>query len=137
MLDALSALGLASSVVQIIDFTSRLVAEGCELYKAGKLGKHDELEQVTKDLAFLAEGLTITLPLPTNPSLPAKHFSKDEEALQQLALSCKALADELLGILADLIPAKPRNGLESFRTALRSKMKMGKIKDVEQRLEKL
>jgi hypothetical protein len=131
MLDPLSALSLASSVVQFIDFGCKLVSEGCELYKKGASGKNDGLEQVTKDLARVTDGLT------KRGVPPAAKYSEDELVLQELAGSCKLIADELLGILEELKPQKSQNGLESFRKALRSARKKGKIQDVGHRLDKL
>jgi hypothetical protein len=131
MLDPLSSLNLASTVVQFIDFGWKLAAEGCELYRSGSLGRNDELEQITKDIAQFAENLIAA------NKCSDLGLSNDEKALRQLASSCKVLADKLLSELSTLKLQKPQNGLESFRTALRSSRKRGSVQGIEKRLEDL
>ena len=131
MLDPLSSLSLASSVVQFIDFSCKLLSDGLELYATGALEKNDGLEQITKNLARVTEGLTGKNIPPEEPR------SGDELALEELAGSCKVLADQLLDILLGLRPKKPHNGLDSFRKALRAVKQKGKIEGIEDRLNKL
>jgi hypothetical protein len=131
MLDPLSSLNMASTVVQFLDFGWKLATEGCELYKSGSLGSNDELEQIAKDIACFAENLGVA----NNGS--DLGLSNDEKALRQLAISCKSLAGKLLSELSTLKLQKPQNGLESFRTALRSSRKRGSIQGLEKKLEDL
>lgn len=131
MLDPLTALGLASNIVSFIDYGCKLISDGYELYGKGTLGGTEELELVTKDLVRLANDLT------TNPSFASKPSPTDNGGLQQLAESCKILADQLLRILATLRPSNPRNGLECFRKAIRKARKRGTIENLEKRLEKI
>jgi hypothetical protein len=58
-MDPLAALSLAGTIVQFVDFGSKLLATGRELYKStnGSLTVNDEIELVTSDL------LAITLKL--------------------------------------------------------------------------
>lgn len=53
MLDPFTALSVASSVIQIVDFSSKLVSKGEEIRRNGSLVENDELERVTKDLQEL------------------------------------------------------------------------------------
>jgi hypothetical protein len=135
MLDPLSAIGLASAIVQFIDFGFKLVSEGIDLYENGALTENEELELITSDLESLANNLgTSSSQLQTN--------SPDEKALQELAFRCNDLATELLTILDTLKPqrqgsTKLRHGLESVRVAVRNARKKGKIQTIESRLEKL
>jgi hypothetical protein len=124
MLDPMSALSLASSVVQFVDFGIKLVSEGVELYEKGTLANNDEIEQITRDLTQLTEELTATPQVALDHArIVTKPPSRDELALQELACSCKLLGDQLLNILDGLKPQKSHNGLESFRKALRSARK--------------
>jgi hypothetical protein len=135
MLDPLSAISLASAIVQFIDFGFKLVSEGIELYEKGTLTENEELELITSDLENLANNLgTSSSQLKTN--------SPDEKALQELAFRCNDLAIELLAILDTLKPQKQgstklRHGLESVRVAVRNARKKGRIQTIESRLEKL
>ena len=135
MLDPLSAFSLASSIVQIIDFSIKLIEHGHELYDKGALAKNSELEQATEDLTLLSEALASSPKL----GLDGKQipYNSDEVALQELAQSCQTLGQELLSILETLKPQKPRNGIESFRKAVKAIEKSGKIESLERRLSKL
>jgi cob(I)alamin adenosyltransferase len=127
MLDPLSAVGLASAIVQFIDFSLKLVTEGRELYEKGSLTRNDELEFIAEDLKRLAAGLAKS---------QLKNPYMDEKQIQKLASTCKNLADELLELLATLHPQK-QNTLESFRVALRTAKSKGKTEDMERRLRRL
>jgi len=54
-MDPLSALGLAGNIVQFIDFGSKLVCKGRQIYKSsvGALDQHVDLEAITNDLVLL------------------------------------------------------------------------------------
>jgi polyhydroxyalkanoate synthesis regulator phasin len=112
-----------------------LVEDGHELYDKGALAKNSELEQATEDLTLLSEALAS----PPKLWLDGKQipYNGDEVALQRLALLCQNLGQELLSILETLKPQKPRNGIESFRKAVKAIEKSGKIESLERRLSKL
>ena len=132
MLDPLTALSLASSVVQFVDFGIKLVTEGCELYEKGSLKQNNEIELITRDLTHLTQSLTDTLP----PERIYVTMFDDDRDLHKLASSCKELGDEMLSLLASLKPNQLRSGLKSFRLAVRSMKNKGTIIDMQQRLEK-
>lgn len=132
MLDPLTALSVASSVVQFVDFGIKLVTEGYELYEKGGLLQNDEIELVTKDLTRLTKNLAAKPSFERNYSV----VSGDERELQNLASSCQQLGDQLLSLLASLKPRQPQSGLESFRKAVRSMRKRGTVTDIEKRLER-
>ncbi len=50
MLDPFTALSLASSVIQFVDFGVKLLNESAELYHPGSLLKHEDFETITNDL---------------------------------------------------------------------------------------
>lgn len=130
MIDPLSAIGLASSILQLVDFSCKLVSDGYEIYETGTLGGADELELVTRDLVRLANDLTKHRPRPTTVS------SDDDGGLQKLAASCTTVADQLLHVLSSVKPRAPHDGVESFRKALRLARRRGAIENLEKRLEK-
>lgn len=132
MIDPLSALGLASNILQFVEFGCKLVSDGYELHENGSLSGVDELELVTKDLICLAKDLTAVNP-PQSKTSP----SADGDGLQQLAASCKSIADELIHVLSSLKPRNSHNGIESFRAAFRKARKKGAIENLEKRLEKI
>jgi hypothetical protein len=131
MLDPLSAISLASAIVQFVDFSVKLISAGHELYEKGSLASNDEIELITQDLVHLAEDLGVDRPA------PAKEPSPDEIAVQVLARSCKELADEMIAVLITLKVQKPRSGLETVRKSLRGMRVRGKVQSLEKRLEKI
>jgi hypothetical protein len=131
-MDPFTALSVGSAVVQFVDFSVKLISSGHQLYKEGALPVNDELEQVTVDLTQLCEDLAAD-----HPGISARQLSRDEAALQQLASLCKKIGNELLSLLATLKPRECRNGLESFRKALRTARKKGKISNIKERLERV
>ena len=128
MLDPLSALSLASSIVQFVQFGTKLVSEGVELYQSsnGALAKNSELEAIVKDINQRSR-ILINKPQP----------SEDEVAMQKLADSSRKIADDLLEQLSTLRIPVTHKRLQSSRKALAATWKGGKISDLERRLSRL
>lgn len=132
MLDPLSAIGLASAIVQFVDFSGRLISETREIYGAGKglLKQNQELEEITQDLKKFCQDLT-----PDQPE-QAPAPSDDEVVLQEISKTCKDIAVELLLVL-DKLKAKGRyEKFESFKKALRSALKREKIEEIKARIDR-
>ena len=128
MLDPINAISLASSMVQFVQFGTKLVLEGLELYQSndGALARNSELEAIVKDLNKRSEILS-------NAPQP----SEDEVAMQRLAESSKKIADELLEQLSSLRTTESHKRLQSSRKALAAAWKRDKIADLERRLCRL
>lgn len=141
MLDPLTALSLACNVVQFVDYGIKLVSEGAELYKAGSIANHDELELVINDLTRLTKDLAATQSGWSTSATAKRALSNDETALRGLAASCKEIGEELLTLLDSLKVRKSgkvlEDGIQSFRIALRSARKKGQIQNVENRLKRI
>ena len=114
MLDPLTALGLASSIVQLITFTSDLVAKGRDIYQSadGALVENLELEAITKSLRDLS--------LEVEPPVSGGNLTKVDRQLQQLCTGCRKVADELLDVIQKLKTHGPHKRWTSFRQALDS-----------------
>ncbi|KAM0169656.1 hypothetical protein ACHAPC_011243 [Botrytis cinerea] len=130
MLDPLTSISLASAIVQFIDFGSKLVADGREIYKNGTLTYHEELDLITKDLRNFTEEIELRL-------VPPTAILADELALRELAIKAKELADQLLTVLNTVKSTDGQSALQSFRLVLRTTRRKGKIQDIEKRLDKL
>jgi hypothetical protein len=57
MLDPLTAIGVASSIVQLVDFSSKVVARSAEIRRAGSSVEVAHLRAITSDLQGLTENL--------------------------------------------------------------------------------
>ena len=128
MLDPINAISLASSIIQFVQFGTKLVSEGLELYQSndGALARNSELEAIVKDINKGSEILSY-VPQP----------SEDEVAIQRLAESSRKIADELLEQLSSLKTTESHKGLQSSRKALAAAWKRDKIADLDRRLCRL
>ena len=130
-MDPFTAIGLASSIVQFVDFSAKLIAEGLELYHTGTSASNVDLEEIATDIKQLNEKL-----IPPNQSDKGlRPPSKDEEALRKLAGSCRKVADQLLFVLNDR-RVRPHRKWQSFRKALTIVWNKNEIRDLEKRLKK-
>ena len=130
MLDPVTAIGLASNILQFVVYGRRLIAEGYTLYRSsdGTLADHVKLETITTDFLQFSEQL-VASPSPD---------SGEVEALRKLATSGRDTAVELLSVLNDLkLPEGPNRILQSLRQALRTARKREKIQKIEMDLDKL
>jgi hypothetical protein len=130
---ALEALSLAATVVQFVDFASKLVSKGYHVYRStdGALPHNLEIEAVAKDLSRLTVRLQSRGSL-GNPSA----LTADERALEELAEKCNEIATTLLGRLDKLkVKREERHrGWKSIRQALKSVWDKKELDDLAERL---
>lgn len=135
MLDPLSAIGLASSLVQFLDFAGKLLSSSYSAYKSidGATNENRQLESVIQDVRSWSESLS-NLPSPTSA-----HVSADERALQDLREECQRLAQELLSTLQSLKVKQdtPFRSLAVVGQSIRTAYKSDKIKKLEKDLAKI
>lgn len=129
----LEALSLAATVVQFVDFASKLVSKGYHVYRSadGALPHSLEMEAVAKDLSHLTVRLQSRGSL-SNPSA----LTEDERALEELAEKCNEIATTLLSRLDKLKVKKEERhrGWKSVRQALKSVWNKKELDDLAQRL---
>lgn len=113
-MDPLTALSLASSIVQFIDFGSTLVKKGNEIYQSadGSLSKNLEIETAATSLLTLTNGLK-------DPPLDAAATTEELEVVR-ICIACREIAADLQAKLAELkVKGKPQRW-KSFRAAIKS-----------------
>jgi hypothetical protein len=137
MLDPLTALSLASSIVQLVDFCKELVTDGVELYQKGRLSENGELETATMRLIQLTKALVIPQPSNVGPGMPPEPLSESESNLRRLSGECRVLGAELISKLEAVKADKPQDWVESFRKAARNAKNNGKVQNLEKRLKTL
>ncbi|OCL03825.1 hypothetical protein AOQ84DRAFT_325285 [Glonium stellatum] len=117
VLDPLSALSLAGTVVQFIDFGSKLLSESCDIYRSAtgtSPGNHD--------LEITTEG----------------DEAPEEDALVGLARACKEVADDLLSTVQQLkVEHGPHRKWRSFLQALKNIRGKEKVHSLRQRMDSL
>ena len=131
-MEALAALGLASNVLQFIDFGQKLVARSVELFgsASGALSTHIELENLTGDLDAMCLNL-----LTSQESLTKSKPSREEIDLLTLAAGCRELATEFTDLLQRLKVQNQKSKWASLRQALKSVWNENAIKSYVRRLE--
>jgi hypothetical protein len=133
MLGPFTALSVDSSLVQFVDFSTKIVSKGHRIFrsKGGSLPENDEIESAAKSLRAMIRNL--------NNSLASTGASSEEQALRKLCDECVEVAEELISELEKLkIPGDCRNRKrESLRQALKSLWSVEKLESVEKRLEDL
>lgn len=97
-MDPVSALGIAASVVQFLQFGSSLVSKTRQIYSQGAISDHVECESATRRLVDLTKQITNSLT--DLGSLGA--LSLDSQALQKICEKCVELSNGLLSWLVDL-----------------------------------
>ena len=129
MLDPLTAISLAGSVVQFTDFCIRLVAGSIEIYQSttGVNSERSNLEFKITHVRNLADKVISLLEHNKDDGLA----SRDGNELQELAEKCQQIADDLLSVLDDLKvkkPAGPGRKWESFQKAVAAQTPRNKNK---------
>jgi hypothetical protein len=132
MLDPLTALSLAGTVVQFVDFSTKLVTKTYELHKSksGCLRVNEELEEVSLSLKMLA--LKLKRPLALGDEQDA-----DAKALEKLCDACVTIADEMVERL-DRVKVNAKSGsFRSMKEALLAAFKDGSQKNPAGELDSL
>ena len=149
-LEGLAALGLASNIVQFVDFGCRLFSQSKELYRSssGLSVEAVELDNIAQSLGRLSDNLIVKhLDLfPIRPSSddvdiqfqPANEFEKysGETDLTLIATDCKKVADELSEALNQLRVKNPEKKWQCFRVTLTRIWKPERIDNMSRRLER-
>ena len=126
VLEAFTALSLASNIVQFVDFGSRLLSKNKELSRSvsGASAENEALETISNSLTRLSRNLKISR-TPSRASL-----SRHEADLEELADRCCVVAGEVLSALARLKVHENRTKWTTLRQALRVIMNASKIEEM-------
>ena len=134
-LDPLTALSLAASAIQLVDFSGKILSKGKSLYKSveGVTRENEELEESTARLKESCIGLKNALPPET------AGLTTDEERLRETCEACALVAEELISCLQSLrVSSRARHrGLESLRKALKTVLSSSKSDALLERLTNL
>ena len=131
VLEVFTALGLASSIVQFVDFGCHLFSKASELHQSaeGVSTENADLEIIARSLERLSDGLIKST---RAAAFGAGQSAEDE--LQRLADRCKNVAGELLSVLGALRIQGSNTRWKSFRQALFSMWKKPKVEKMTETL---
>lgn len=133
VLDPGSALGVASNIFQVIDFSARLISKGNQYYKSadGQLVEHAELSSMSRRLVELNSGLDQSL----GAFNGRRQLSAEEEALRAVANECKNAAESFLATLRQFEVSGNHREWKSFRKAFKTVWGKEKMQEMLLRLE--
>lgn len=132
-MDPLTAFSLACGVIQVVDFSTKVVVKCREIYKTGASSENQEIESMAKNLTDLFIDLDTVSAVP-NPG-PMPRVYHDDQDLRKLAQQCSKTAKELIAELQKLnIQGQPRKR-DVLRKAAKVIWKKSTIDEIERRLE--
>jgi len=129
-MEPLSALSVACAVIQFVDFGSKLVGTGLEVYKS-RDGAPEEFVEI-EALAAHAEQLSTRLASSNRNGMDL--CARDEGKLRELAARSEELAHEIVTILFRL-RGQPHHTWSAVRTAVKLKWNESRVKSLQARLD--
>jgi Skp family chaperone for outer membrane proteins len=130
-MDPLTALGVASNVIQIVDFSSRILSRTQEIYRSrdGRLQEHVILDDAATNLLELVTDLQ-------NIQVPKrKQQTTADGQLVQLRNECKTVAQELHNLLEQAKIQGDHRKWQSVYQAIKSVYSENKIASVQLKLD--
>jgi hypothetical protein len=127
MMDPLSVISLTSSIVQFVDFGSKLIKGAIEIYSSATSAT-DENRSLEARIVELRT-LSTNLESHTNPQQTA-----DESALVHLATECKILSVQILELLKKIKPKDVLSKRQSLWATLKDRYYEKEKMELEKRL---
>jgi hypothetical protein len=135
-MDPLTALSIAASVVQFVDYGTKLLSKGRELYKSadGALSENVELEGASSRLNLLSSDLQKSLRGGGQGAV-----NERDEALETICKGCIEVSEDLTARLKKLmLPSDQKHRVwESFKLTLKTVLSKEKIEEADLKLAKL
>jgi uncharacterized membrane protein YqiK len=132
-MEPLSALSIATAVIQFLDFTGKVVSGTWQIYR----GQPPEETEPNSDVASITTSLQeVTRSLKASKDKASlQPWSSQDTAISKLAESCTEVGEQLLALLNRLRAQSERRVWQSFRTALRTIWSDKDIEKLSQKLE--
>lgn len=144
-MDPLTALSLAGTIVQFVDFAGKIIRGSKTLYRStnGALPANEDLETRTKYLADLA--IKLKQPLELHPYPPPEYAASTtpsdnvspiatHDALRELSGRCASEAENLLIRLEGLKINGKHRVWKSFQHAIKSAWAQREVEEISKRL---
>ena len=133
-MDPLTAFSLACGVIQVVDFSTKVVVKFREIYKTGASSENKEIESMAKHLTDLFTDLGNSASAVPNLG-PMPRLYHDDLDLQKLAQQCSETAKELVVETQKFsIQGQPRKR-DVIPKAFKEVWKKKRIDDIQRRLE--
>ena len=120
-MDAFAAFSLACGIIQVVDFSTKVVKRCHELYRDGASAENKEIEEMAKHLTILHTNLDLS------------HHGGDED-LMDLGSKCSSTARQLIAELAKMKVIGPHKTRQALKKTVRGMFKGNAVDDIEKRL---
>jgi hypothetical protein len=114
-MDPLTAIGLVSGIISIIDFSTKVLSGAKEVYDSGHgaTAENRSLAAITTEMQTLSTGFIV-------PDVTNTNLSTQEKAISVLAAECKVLSGDILKLLEKIGSSKGKSRSESLKTEVKS-----------------
>jgi len=127
-MDPLTAFSLACGVIQVIDFSTKVLSQCREIYKNGSLSENESIESMAEVLTTLRADMQPTTSSTGTPTAGDKD-------LIQLSIKCSEMAKELIGELQSLKAGSTGSRWKAVSSTYRSLRKKSTIDRMQRQLE--
>ena len=129
-MDPLTAIGLASSIVQFVDFGTKLIGGAREIYfsTTGTTEENASLELVTIEIRAWSSKLVYS---------GSSAQSDEGKAICSLATECQILSDKILELIIKAKPKNPKSEIRVLFAVIRDKWHENEKLQLQKRLGKL
>lgn len=131
-MDPVTGIGLAASVIQLVNFSIDAVRTYRELYQHGSVSEYSNLDYTTCHLASLTKSLQQSLQSSGTRSLA---LTREEKDLIDLGRNCEDCAHRLQHELRRVQTQPRASALEAARKAARAIWKGNSIRKIQEQLE--
>ena len=125
-MDPVTAFSLACGIIQVIDFSARVISKCQEIYKTGSLSENDDLESTAGHLTTLQADLA-----PPASANGAGAPTPGDRELLELSSKCTGIAanliQELQSIKAQIVPATSWKAISLAFKSLKKKSVIGRM----------
>ena len=132
-MDPLTAFSLTCGVIQVVDFSTKVVVKCRQIYKYGATFENEEIESMAGHLTALATELKLPNTI-QNPGSANQQYRDDQELLK-LAERCSETATELISELQKLSIQGRQRKRDAFRMAVKVVWKKDATENIQKRLE--
>jgi hypothetical protein len=136
-MDPLTALSVAGTIVQFVDFGTKLLSQATELYKSpvGTLRSNNELELVTTDLRGLITKLRQSYSSKNDAESSSSEDVQQRRSFEKLCDEAATLAEELIVRLNKLKVKDGRQRIwRSLKEAVETAWSKNEVADMKRRL---
>ncbi|KAL9069505.1 MAG: hypothetical protein Q9157_006129 [Trypethelium eluteriae] len=134
MIDPITALGLVSNVLQVADYSVRLLSKANEIGRSvdGSIKENRDIEKCAKELILRNQQLSQSL---TRNDSDSSDLDNDDVILARLGHDCNGGAMELIECLSSLRSYQGRSAFKSVRQAIKTVYSREKVENMAKRMK--